>query len=247
MKAKESWEPSKYIYKNNKLIASRDRKQVGPGTRLIADLVAQIYDENLQKYAKGKLLDLGCGTVPFYIAYKNYVTENVCVDWENTLHHNVYLDYECDLTQRLPFADGEFDTIILSDVLEHIPEPALLWDEISRILAADGKLLMNVPFFYWLHEQPHDYYRYTEYALRRFVVNADLNLVHLEVIGGVPEIVTDIWAKNVLRIPFLGVPLAILAQWFTAFFIKTRLGAEVSKRTAKNFPFGYFLVVEKPK
>jgi SAM-dependent methyltransferase len=41
------------------------------------------------------------------------------------------LDFECDLTKPLPFADGEFDTIILSDVLEHVPQPERLWSEIA--------------------------------------------------------------------------------------------------------------------
>ena len=31
--------------------------------------------------------------------------------------------------ERLPFDDAEFDTIILSDVLEHIPSPEKLWGE----------------------------------------------------------------------------------------------------------------------
>ena len=109
MKSKEIWKPSKYIYHKNKLIASRDRKEVGVGSRLIADLVANAYEENLKKHAKGQLLDLGCGHVPLYAAYKNYITKNICVDWENTTHKNVYLDFVCDITKPLPFSDEEFD------------------------------------------------------------------------------------------------------------------------------------------
>ena len=245
MQSRDSWKPSKYVYRNNKLIASRDRKEVGIGSRLITDIIARIYDDNLQQYAHGNLLDLGCGNVPLYEAYKDYVTENICVDWENTLHKNKHLDFECDLSKPLPFSNGEFDTIILSDVLEHIPEPEMLWREMARILAKDGVLLMNVPFFYWLHEQPHDYYRYTEFALQRFVERSDLKLVNLRPIGGAPEIVTDIFAKNVLRLPRIGKSLAIFAQWLTLLLLRTRFGEKVSAGTADSFPFGYFLVVQK--
>ena len=245
MQNRESWIPTKYVRKNGKLIASRDPMEVGVASRLVADLIAETYDTHLGRYASGRLLDLGCGKVPLYLAYKAYVTDNTCVDWGNTLHGNKHLDVECDLTQRLPFENETFDTIILSDVLEHIPQPELLWMEMSRILAKGGKILMNVPFYYWIHEHPHDYYRYTEFALRRFVDLSGLCLVRLEAVGGAPEILTDIFAKNILRVPKLGRTLAAVAQWLTGSFIRTGVGKRISDATKENFPFSYFLVAEK--
>lgn len=245
MRNRGRWQPSKYVYRKGKLIASRDRKEVGVGSRLMVDLVAEFYSSNLGRHARGKLLDLGCGRVPLFIAYKDYVTENICVDWEHTPHKNEYLDLECDLTEVLPFRDGEFDTIILSDVLEHVPRPERLWKEMSRILSTDGKILMNVPFYYWLHEQPHDYYRYTEFALRRFIEISGLRLIQLDSIGGAPEILADIIAKNILHLPGIGPSLAMFAQRLTSCFVKTRFGKKVSETTSDSFPFGYFLIAEK--
>jgi SAM-dependent methyltransferase len=69
---------------------------------------------------------------------------NVCVDWSNSLHGNDFLDAECDLTKDLPFADASFDSILLSDVLEHIPTPERLWREMARLLKPEGKLLLFV-------------------------------------------------------------------------------------------------------
>lgn len=247
MKNREKWQPSKYIYRKGKLIASRDPKEVGVGSRLMVDLIAEFYHNNLRLHAKGKLLDLGCGKVPLFLVYKDYVKENICVDWENTSHKNAYLDFEQDLTRALPFSDGEFDTIILSDVLEHIPQPEHLWEEMSRILSVSGKIIMNVPFYYCIHERPYDYYRYTEYALRRFVENAGLTLIQLSSLGGALEIMTDIFSKNIMRLPKIGRSLAIFAQWFTSVFIRTGLGKKISATTRNTFPFGYFLVAEKPK
>lgn len=245
MQNQEKWKPSKFIYKNGKLIASKDAKEVNIGSRLNVELIADFYQSNLRLHAKGKLLDLGCGKVPLYAAYKEFITDNICVDWSNTFHKNEFLDYELDLTKKLPFNDNEFDTIILSDVLEHIPVPELLWGEMTRILTMNGKIIMNVPFYYWLHEQPHDYYRYTEFALRRFVENCGLKLIQLNPIGGAPEIMTDIFAKNILRLPKLGRSLASIAQWVTLRFIRTKLGKRISVATSSNFPLGYFLVAEK--
>lgn len=245
MKNRDNWQPSKYVYQKGRLIASRDPAEVGVSSRLITDLIAEVYDINLPQHVKGKLLDLGCGKVPLYMAYKDHVTDNIAVDWGDSLHRNEYLDFECDLTNSLPFNDGEFDTIVMSDVLEHIPEPEILWREISRILAMNGKVIMNVPFYYWLHEQPHDYYRYTEFALRRFVKVSELRLLQLNSIGGAPEILADIFAKTIIRVPKVGRALAVFSQWITAYFIRTKYGAKVSQATRQSFPLGYFLIAEK--
>lgn len=245
MKNKERWKPSKYVYRKGRLMASRDRAEIGVASRLIADLVAGVYGEHIPRHAKGRLLDLGCGKVPLYLAYRDYVTDNVCVDWANTRHPNEYLDYEGDITQALPFGDEAFDTIIASDVLEHIPEPEQLWREMYRVLAVNGKVLVNVPFFYWLHERPHDYYRYTEFALRRFVERAGLKLVQLDAIGGSPEVMADMVAKHVQFFPLIGSGIAIFVQYLTSLFVRTGLGGQVSRRTGQGFPLGYFLIAEK--
>jgi SAM-dependent methyltransferase len=246
MQNKEAWRPSKFIYKNGVLIGSRDPAEVSISSRLIADIIAHFYDQNLKQYARGRLLDLGCGKVPLYAAYQELVTDTICVDWENSLHKNPHLDRELNLADYLPFGDEEFDTIILSDVLEHIPVPELLWSEMARILSKNGKLIMNVPFFYWLHEEPHDYYRYTEHALRRFVDIAGMRLIQLTPIGGAPEIIADMFAKNVMRLPKLGSVAARFAQWSAWNFTRTGFGRKVSDATGRAFPFGYFVIAEKP-
>ncbi len=245
MRNKESWKPSKFIYKKGRLTATKDPAELAIHSRLIADITAKNYEHLLSKYAHGKLLDLGCGKVPLYAAYKDHVEENICVDWENSLHKNEFLDSNCDLTLDLAFDDGEFNTIILSDVLEHLPEPQRLWNEMARILATDGILIMNVPFFYYLHELPHDYYRYTEFALRRFADSSKLKILKLYPIGGVPEIMTDILAKNIIAVPVIGSTLSRFIQWSTALFIRTSIGNKISSITAKRFPLGYFLVAKK--
>ncbi len=245
LKNKERWEPSKYIYRDGRLIASRDPKKVNIGSRLISDVIAEYYDINIKKYVNGKLLDLGCGEVPLYATYKDHITENICLDWENTCHKINHLDFTCDINRGLPFENGEFETIILSDVLEHVPEPLFLLSEIYRVLSTDGVLLLNVPFYYWIHEQPYDYYRYTEFALRRFVESSGLKLVFIKSIGGVPEILADIIAKNVSNLRIIGRPISSILQKCVFMFIKSRYGKKVSKGSGKKFPLGYFLVARK--
>lgn len=247
MKNRETWKPSKFVYHRGRLVASPDAREVGAASTLITNIIAELYARKLPLYASGRLLDLGCGKVPLYAAYKDYVTENICVDWENSLHLNDHIDRRADLGAVLPFDDAEFDTILLSDVLEHIADPELLWCEMVRLLAPGGRIILNVPFYYWIHEQPHDYYRYTEFALRRFTERAGVALIELESIAGAPEVIADVASKCMMRLPRIGASLARCTQWLGWSFVRTSFGAKVSRATRGQFPLGYFLVAEKPR
>jgi len=242
----ENWEPSKYVFANGKLRASRNTKELSVGSRLITDSVATLYQQYIPLHAKGRLLDLGCGKVPLFELYRPHVAENICADWANSLHKNSHLDLECDLSARLPFPDASFDTVILSDVLEHIPEPMALWREIDRLLVPGGVLLMNVPFFYWLHEEPHDFYRYTEFALRRFAQSTSFQILELKTVGGLPEILADLAGKVAAKVPVMGPAVTRLIQATVAWFVRGNFGRHVSATTSKKFPQGYFMVVRKP-
>lgn len=245
MKNVDVWHPSKFVRRNGVLRASYDSSELTPSSRFVADIVAGYYDHYLKIYASGDLIDLGCGKVPLYESYKDHVATNLCVDWENTLNKNPYIDLHCDLNNPLPFPDQKFDTILLSDVLEHVAVPETLWREMSRILRPGGKLILNVPFFYKLHEVPHDYYRYTEFALTRFAEINGLKIVLMTPMGGIPEIITDLTAKLVTDIPLIGRTFTRIVQWFGKIFIRTPIGKMLSKKTSRLFPLGYFMVLEK--
>ena len=245
MKNESEWSPTKYVQRNGKLRASRDVEEVGIGSRMVGDLVAQFYDGHIRHHATGKLIDLGCGTAPLFGAYRDYVSNVTCVDWAKPIDGRNHLDFICDLSERLPFGDGEFQTIVLSDVLEHIADPGLLWSEMSRILSSGGKLLMNTPFIYCLHDQPHDYYRFSEHALRRFADINGFNVAHLEPLGGTPEILADIIGKHLQFVPIIGKPLARAVQAITYWFVGTRPGTSVSRRTSAALPLGYAMIAER--
>jgi SAM-dependent methyltransferase len=214
-------------------------------SRLVVDRIAECFQHHCATYARGKLLDLGCGKVPLFACYRGHVDEVVCVDWENTPHKCPHLDLQCDLSKRLPFEDGGFDTIVLSDVLEHIPNPWLLWMEMQRVLAPSGHVILSVPFYYWLHERPFDFFRFTEHGLTRLAEDAGLSMVLLEQYGGLPEIFADLLAKGAASLPGLGKPAAILIQGFAGTFRRMPAVGNLSKRSSQCFPFGYFAVAKK--
>jgi SAM-dependent methyltransferase len=49
-----------------------------------------------------------------------------------------------DIT-RLPFADGAFDVVLCSHVLEHIPDDGAAMKELRRVMSADGWGVLQVP------------------------------------------------------------------------------------------------------
>jgi len=130
-------------------------------------------------------------------------------------------------------------------VLEHIEDPNILWEEMSRLLAPNGVAIINVPFFSWLHEVPIDYYRYTEYALKQFAERNGFRVVLLKATGGSPEILTDIIAKHVQITPLVGRLLADIVQRITYIAINNPVVHKISQKSSKKYPLGYFLIVEK--
>jgi SAM-dependent methyltransferase len=147
-----------------------------------------------------------------------------------------------NLNQPLSIDSDSFDTVLLLDVLEHIARPVELLAEVSRILRAGGKVIVGVPFFYWLHEQPYDFYRFTEFALVEMCKSSGLDVISLAPYGGVPEILVDVSGKC----------LAAANQNLGRAYVSTcalalalRPVRSLSRRTSKLFPYGYILVARK--
>jgi len=245
MKNKEFWQPTKFVFRRGKLRGSRCKNFVGVGSRLSVDIIGKHYQKYLQEYASGELVDLGCGLAPLYEACKDYVSSHICIDWPNTVHHQNYIDIYADLCRGLPLRSEIFNTILISDVLEHIANPENLWCEFNRILVKEGLVIANVPFFYWIHEAPYDFYRYTQYSLANFAENSGFKVLLIEATGGTPEIVGDFFAKHLQFIPLVGKHLAIMLQYFVWVFIHTNLGKYLSDRTKVSFPFGFFMIAKK--
>jgi SAM-dependent methyltransferase len=246
MRHAERWTPSKYVPHGAHWRASDDRREVGIGSRLISNAVVACYERHLPRYGRGRLIDLGCGKVPLYGLYRSLVSDVTCVDWAASPHPSEHLDHELDLAAPLPFADGSFDTVLLSDVLEHVPAPERLWAEIARLLAPGGHLLLNLPFLYGIHEAPHDYGRYTEFALRRFAALAGLEVVTLVSVGGSLHVLADLLAKHLAHVPLIGAPLAAALQNLVGWTEHAAWGQRLSVSTSTHFPLGYFMVARRP-
>jgi len=63
------------------------------------------------------------------------------------------------------FGDQRFDAVVMCEVLEHVREPGRAIANVHRALSPGGVLILSTPFIFPLHDQPHDYYRFTRHGL----------------------------------------------------------------------------------
>jgi SAM-dependent methyltransferase len=140
--------------------------------------------EKVAPRAHGRLLDVGCGDRPYEPIFLPHVTEYIGIEHEATFAATAASgnarkpDLQYD-GQRLPFEDRTFDTVLNVQVLEHTPHPKELVFEMARVLKDSGVLILSAPFTARLHEQPHDYFRYTPHGLKVLCAEAGLEIVEV--------------------------------------------------------------------
>jgi SAM-dependent methyltransferase len=139
-------------------------------------------------YASGALLDVGCGDKPYEAIFAPYVSRYVGIELEDTYASSANArKARADVVysgERLPFGDGEFDTVLCNQVAEHVPAPAALFRELARVLRRAGRLIVTVPFSFRIHSEPTDYHRFTHYALGRYADSNGLKVELLKPRGG---------------------------------------------------------------
>lgn len=140
-------------------------------------------------HAKGRLLDVGCGDKPHEHLFSPYVESYVGVEYEATFgatkastsrkKADVFYD-----GVNLPFESKSFDTVLSVQVLEHTPRPFELFAEMARVLTDGGTMIVTVPFSGRLHEEPHDYLRFTPHMMRELCARSGLTVRELRTRGG---------------------------------------------------------------
>ncbi len=136
-------------------------------------------------YYKGKLLDVGCGVMPYkeLIKKNGDIDEYIGMDLPNS---EVYSTSQPDLYwdgYNIPLENSTIDSVLLTEVLEHCPEPQKVLRDINRVLKPNGVVVFSVPFIWYLHESPWDFYRYTPYAIEKMFKDTGYTLPVLETYG----------------------------------------------------------------
>ena len=99
--------------------------------------------ESNANFLGGNLLDFGGGSKPYQNLFKNsqnYFSIEVLGNKEN-LRSDIYYD-----GSKLPFADNAFDSILCTEVFEHVEKLDDVLDELYRVLKPGGRMIVTTPF-----------------------------------------------------------------------------------------------------
>lgn len=158
------------------------KKLKHPNRRLINWVIYDNLDRLLHKYSpyyKGVLYDLGCGDQPYKELFLQHADKYVGVEWSAQGRTNPP-DIIADLNQRLDIESDTANTVVSFSVMEHLCEPQIMLNEAFRILKPGGSLILQVPWQWWIHEAPHDYFRYSPYGLRHMLGKAGFQEIKVE-------------------------------------------------------------------
>jgi SAM-dependent methyltransferase len=215
-------------------------------------LLYKISDNFLNKYAsnyKGVLYDLGCGTRIYEEYFLQFADTYIGVDWGASVH-DLKADIAADLNKPLPIDANSADTIICLSVLEHLCEPQILLNEAYRIMKPGGAIILQVPWQWWIHEAPYDFFRYTPYALKYMFEKAGFTQVEVEPTSGFFSmwfIKMNYFSLRFIKGPkiFRGIKKAIfLPFWYIGQKIAPTLDRKFDKNWAAEAQ-GYYVVAKK--
>lgn len=198
----------------------------------------------IARHASGAVLDAGCGSMPYRSAIERHATSYDGLDVEL---RSASVRYHCSITDMEPVSDGSYDTVLCSEVLEHVPDPTAAVAEIKRVLRPDGKLILTVPFLGRLHEEPHDYYRFTKHGLAVLLEAATLELEDITPTGSIGAllghqistlIIGATWHVPIVR--WLAFALNVLFVVLPSLLLDRALGPIRNK-----MPLGYVVVASR--
>ena len=127
------------------------------------------------------VLDAGAGTAPYRDLFRHAQYETA--DFEQVDKAYAPSTYVCDL-RSIPVEDGRFDFVVFNQVMEHLPEPRLVLNELNRVLKPGGKMIYSAPFYFEEHEQPYDFYRYTQFGVRHLFETTGFVIERLDWLEG---------------------------------------------------------------
>ena len=133
--------------------------------------------------AKGILLDVGCGEIPYFEIFESRVQRYVGLERDRIRYRDRPMDL-CGDAIALPFGPETFDTVICNQVLEHLSEPNLAMEEIARVLVPGGYLILTAPHIWGIHEEPRDFYRFTNFGLCYLAERAQLEVLEIQAMAG---------------------------------------------------------------
>ncbi|MFH1739053.1 MAG: class I SAM-dependent methyltransferase [bacterium] len=195
----------------------------------------------LAKHVHGRVLDAGAGSKAYAPLLLPLASEYISLD----ISSDRATPSAVGSLLALPFAQNSFDTVFCSQVLEHVPEPAIALSELERVLAPGGVLLLTAPHLAYLHNEPHDFFRFTRHGLAHLCSQAGFHVEEIVPAGGLLSFVGHI--PSVAGKAFLR-PIPIVYDVFLALnTVWSRTVAWLDERIERRklFALNYVVVARK--
>jgi SAM-dependent methyltransferase len=119
---------------------------------------------------RGKVLEIGGGRV------ERYAKKSITLDINSNFNPDIIAS-----GYNLPFKDNTLDTIVSTEVLEHLEKPKIFVNEIYRVLKHDGAFFLTTRFIHEIHGE--DYFRFTKLSLETLF--KDFRIVNVEEQGSI--------------------------------------------------------------
>ena len=118
-----------------------ERREIWAEKPIIRKLYKKWYGHIQQALRPGRTLELGGGSGNL----SDFLPEAITSD----IVYEPWLDAVMD-AHAIPFKKESLDNIVLFDVLHHLAEPAVFFQEVERVLRAKGRAIMMEPYVSWL-------------------------------------------------------------------------------------------------
>lgn len=203
-------------------------------------------------YISGICVDIGSGNSP-YKRYFNNISKYISVDKMDT-SATTYTDNTNMINadaRDLPFENNFANTVILNQVLEHIYEYEKVLEEVNRVLKVNGKFIISVPFIYHIHAEPNDYFRFSEYGIKKLLEEKGFKIIKFDyngyfgtaIISIINSFLWQVWNKKVY-LKFLRNTI-FLPIILVLFLINNIIGLLLDSIKFEKFSPNYFIVCEK--
>ena len=138
------------------------------------------------KFVKGETLDLGAGNAKYRNLIKPRTSKYVTFD----IVPGPYIDVVGDIL-NLSLKNDSFDTVISTQVIEHVEKPWIMVKEIGRVLRPRGICILSAPFIVPYHADPNDFFRYTKNGLISMFKNEGFDVIECESYGRVFSVFSE--------------------------------------------------------
>jgi len=200
--------------------------------------------ELLPRFVKGRVLDAGCGAQQYRPVLERYGASYFCVDkWVD----DPVPDAKLDVQALGSIADGSFDTVFCSQVLEYVPEPDKALRECFRVLKPGGTLVLSAPFAIGIHDAPRDLFRFTPFGLRDLAERAGFDVVETRGSGGLLSLLGHYFSVP-LVMTFWPVPGLRKLVWLAnTLVVRLVVALDSATRTNHLFPVSSLIVARRPE